>query len=464
MDSDQRVHNLIEIIEYIKEGNFNVNFTTEDQDEISRLGNAIIDLGKLLERRFLEMKKLLNVTSKVNSGLLLEEVLDYLFDNFRDLIPYNRIGCSFLSDDAKLLTAKWARSDADKIYISKGYSCKMEGSTLQKIIETNEPRIINDLEKYFENKQDSESTKLVLKEGVLSSLTCPLIVNAKPVGFIFFSSFQRFTYSGLHVSLFQQIAGQISVIIEKSKLYSEILDQKKKLEELNEVKNRFLGIAAHDLRNPLGVILGFSELLLNEEFSFSKDEILEIYENINSSAVNMLNLVNDFLDVSKIESGTFDINISYVDFNSYISDIVKKNRLISKNKSIELELSCDPEIDLIEFDPGRMNQVFNNLLTNAIKYSYENSIIKIKCELRNNNLVVDVVDSGIGIKESDYGAIFSGYFSKGVKGTAGEKSTGLGLAICKKIIDAHHGELSVKSEYGKGSTFTVVLPLKNSGS
>lgn len=461
MGKEENLYQLIEIVNRIKNGNFNVSLPSCNDEELSKLANSIIELGKMLERRFLEIKKLNNVTLKVNSGFLLDEVLDFLFENFRDLIPYNRIGCSLLDENNEYLTARWAKSDAKKIFLGKGYKSKLEGSTLKKIFETQEPRIINDLEEYVKMKPESESSILVLNEGVRSSLTCPLIVNAKPVGFLFFSSFEKNTYNNAHVSLYQQIAGQISVIIEKSKLYSEILEQKQKLEELNEMKNKFLGMAAHDLRNPLGVILGFSQLLKIDYDNFTKEEILEIIDDISSASNTALNLVNDFLDVSKIESGTFEIHLNPVDFKSFIEQIIKKNSFYAKKKNIEIELEFTDEIPLIYIDPERLTQVFNNLITNSIKFSYRNSKINIKVYLSDNLVNVDIIDYGMGMEQNEVQGIFKGFFGKGKPGTEGEKSTGLGLAISKKIVDSHNGKILVQSEKGKGSKFTVVLPIKN---
>ncbi len=461
MGQERHLNEIIEIVNHIKSGNFNVNIPSCNDEELAKLANAIIELGKILERRFLEIKKINNVTLKVNSGFLLDEVLDFLFENFRDLIPYNRIGCSLLDENNEYITARWAKSDAQTIFLKKGYKSKLEGSTLKRIFETQEPRIINDLEEYIKIKPESESSILVLKEGVRSSLTCPLIVNAKPVGFLFFSSFEKNTYNNAHVSLYQQIAGQISVIIEKSKLYSEILVQKQKLEELNEIKNKFLGMAAHDLRNPLGVIMGFSQLLKMDYDNFTKEEILEIIDDISSASNTALNLVNDFLDVSKIESGTFEIHLQIVDFKSFIEQIVKKNSFYAKKKNIEIELKYSDEIPNIMIDSERLAQVFNNLITNSIKFSYRNSKISINVYLTNDSLNIDIIDYGIGMEQNEVEGIFNGFFGKGKPGTEGEKSTGLGLAISKKIVDSHNGKILVQSEKGKGSKFTVVLPISN---
>ena len=241
----------------------------------------------------------------------------------------------------------------------------------------------------------------------------------------------------------------------------ELYFQKQKLEELNEMKNKFLGMAAHDLRNPLGVIMGFSQLLKMDYDNFTKEEILEIIDDISSASNTALNLVNDFLDVSKIESGTFEIHLQIVDFKSFIEQIVKKNSFYAKKKNIEIELNYSDEIPNIMIDSERLAQVFNNLITNSIKFSYRNSKISINVYLTNNSLNIDIIDYGIGMDQNEVEGIFNGFFGKGKPGTEGEKSTGLGLAISKKIVDSHNGKILVQSEKGKGSKFTVVLPISN---
>jgi len=134
----------------------------------------------------------------------------------------------------------------------------MAGSSLERVLATGEPRILDDLEAYLAAHPRSESTRLIVAEGVRSSLTCPLVANGKPVGFLFFSSRERGTYRRAHVELFMEIAGQLALIVEKSRLYELLL-------ELDQVKNRFLGMAAHDLRNPIGVVRSYAELL-QEDF------------------------------------------------------------------------------------------------------------------------------------------------------------------------------------------------------
>ena len=130
-----------------------------------------------------------------------------VYDEFRGFIPYERIGFALVEDDGQTVRAVWNKSDLSRTYLKRGYSASLEGSSLQEIIDTGHPRIINDLEAYLENKPQSKSTRLIVKEGFRSSLTCPLIINGVPVGFIFFSGQQPNTYRGEHINTFSRIAG-----------------------------------------------------------------------------------------------------------------------------------------------------------------------------------------------------------------------------------------------------------------
>ena len=202
-------------------------------DEVDELGRALVQLGATLERKFAEANALIRLGEKISSGLLLEEVLDQIFDSFRSIIPYDRIGCSMLEDEGRTVRAVWARSLGADTKLGVGYSAPLAGSSLSQIIETGRPRILNDLEQYLREHPGSHSTRLVVYEGVRSSLTCPLVAEGKRVGFVFFSSTEPNTYSDAHVDLLMQIAGQLSFILEKGRLYQELLQTKAALEAAN---------------------------------------------------------------------------------------------------------------------------------------------------------------------------------------------------------------------------------------
>ncbi|MGA7992343.1 MAG: sensor domain-containing diguanylate cyclase [Thermoanaerobaculia bacterium] len=202
-------------------------------DEVDRLGVALSRLGTALERRFAETNALIRLGEKVNGGLVLHEVLEQMFDSFHSVFPYDRIGCSLLEDDRRTVRAVWARSLGAAPKLGVGYSAPLDGSSLTRIIETGRPRILNDLEEYLREHPGSHATRLIVSDGVRSSLTCPLVAQGKRVGFVFFSSNRRNTYSERHVELLMQIAGQLSLVVEKGRLYAELLQAKTALEAAN---------------------------------------------------------------------------------------------------------------------------------------------------------------------------------------------------------------------------------------
>jgi diguanylate cyclase (GGDEF)-like protein len=191
------------------------------------------DLEQTLLRQREESRLLMSVVERVNSGLLLPEICDHVYDSFSELLPYDRIGLALVDPGGKTVTARWARSRSSMIRLPVGYSAPLEGSSLLRILETGEPRILNDLEAYL-REHDSESTRLVVQEGIRSSLTCPLIVEGRPIGFLFFSSTEPGTYADAHVEIYRQIASHISVTVEKGRLLQALLETKSRLVEANE--------------------------------------------------------------------------------------------------------------------------------------------------------------------------------------------------------------------------------------
>lgn len=208
------------------------------KDDVDRLGEALGRLGVELERRFAEANALIRLGEKVNSGLLLDEVLDQIFDSFRSIVPYDRIGCSMLEDEGRTVRAVWTRSHRGQPRLGVGYSAPLAGSSLARIIETGRPRIINDLEQYLREHPRSESSRIAIADGVRSSLTCPLVARGKRVGFVFFSSNAPSTYSEHHVELLMLIAGQLSLVLEKGRVYAELLQAKAELEAANRKLSR----------------------------------------------------------------------------------------------------------------------------------------------------------------------------------------------------------------------------------
>ena len=450
--TDPRIDRYYEAARQMQAGDFYVQIPSGPTDEIGRLGEALQELALALDHRFQEAHMLARVGEQINAGLVLDEVLNSVFESFRPIIPYNRIGFALLDENDTVVRAHWARSDAPMPKIYKGFSAPLQGSSLQQIMATGRPRILNDLRTYLTEHPRSVSTTLIVEEGMQSSLTCPLIAMGKQIGFMFFSSMERNTYRDVHVDIFMQIAGQLSVVIEKSRLYQQLL-------ELNDLKNRFLGIAAHDLRNPIAAVQGYIKLLIGGVLGEISEKQRMVLANADRSCQAMLALVNDLLDLNAIESGKLALRLQEVDLGRYLTACHQTYALLAQGKDITLRLEIPTELPQVRIDPERMDQVFGNLIANAIKYSHSGTTTTLRVGLIEGEVTVSVVDQGQGIPAEDLPKIFREFGRASVRPTGGEKSTGLGLAICRRIVEAHGGRIWCETEVGKGSTFAVALPV-----
>jgi serine phosphatase RsbU (regulator of sigma subunit) len=214
----------------------------ESEKEYGDFVRAAESLVRQLRHREEQLEKLGKIVEQINLGLTLDEVLNFLFKELREVIPYDRIGVAFIEDGSGLVVADWIRSDR-QMALKQGYKAPLAGSSLQIIAETGKPRIINDLEAYFLEHPDSKATQLILREGMKSSLTCPLASKGRPMGFVFFSSVRENAYSQVHVGFFEQIAAQLSVSVEKGRLYSELAEHEAVVEAQNATMTRDLEMA-----------------------------------------------------------------------------------------------------------------------------------------------------------------------------------------------------------------------------
>ena len=257
----------------------------------------------------------------------------------------------------------------------------------------------------------------------------------------------------------QQLFDEITKLNnELVNLQRELTQKNAELERLNELKNRFIGMAAHDLRNPLGVILNFSEFLQDELKNELSEQHLSFLQNIVNSSEFMYSLVEDLLDFSKIESGKIQLNFEEFDIVLKLKDIVANSNVLSKKKKIKISFKSAVGSIILNADVHKIAQVFQNLLDNAVKFSPEGSKIDVTLEKQKDKILVIVKDRGKGIAKEDQDKVFNPFTSISTKGTAGEKGTGLGMSIVKRIVDSHKGEIWLESEPEKGTTFFVKLP------
>ena len=235
------------------------------------------------------------------------------------------------------------------------------------------------------------------------------------------------------------------------------------LKVINEQKDRFLGIAAHDLRSPLGTIESAADLLYRDNGLAQPDRI-QLFEVILRTGRKMRNLLDGLLDITKIEQGKIDICLKRVDIHQFVAAVASMNRRISESKGIHLVADVKTGLPNVVFDPDRIEQVLNNLIGNAVKFSKSGTTIRIEVRDRRQEIEFAVFDEGLGIDGQEISKLFGEFQQTSTKATAGEHGSGLGLAICKRLVALHGGQVGVKSELGKGSRFSFTLPIGEEGS
>lgn len=268
-------------------------------------------------------------------------------------------------------------------------------------------------------------------------------------------------------ALADSLNGTLSAYDELSQLNNELANLQRQLakknaelERLNALKDQFLGMAAHDLRTPLSVVLGYSSFLQEDLGATLRPEHAEFLAIIRSSSRFMLHLVNSLLDVATIEAGKLELDRQPADPAALVARNVALNATLAEAKQIGLVCHCDERLPTMLVDGPRIEQVLNNLLSNAIKFSYPQTTVEVRLERQGHHVVLSVTDHGPGIAEDQLDELFRWFARTRVKGTAGETGTGLGLAISQKIVEAHQGDIWVESTPGHGSTFYVSLPVQ----
>jgi signal transduction histidine kinase len=233
------------------------------------------------------------------------------------------------------------------------------------------------------------------------------------------------------------------------------------LSNLSSLKDKFLQIAAHDLRNPLNnIVLGID--LMDRFYEQSGTEIENFEKLINTmrgASGVMRSIVNDFLDFQEIRTGEIDMTLQPISLNALVESVIDQYQAYAEEKGVEVRVMLAPGIPEVSGDPDRLMQVISNLVSNAIKFSPRGATVGVRSRQQDNEAILEVVDTGPGIPEEELPLLFQEFSRLSVKATGGEKSSGVGLWIARKLIEMHGGEIGVKSKVGHGSLFWFTLPL-----
>jgi signal transduction histidine kinase len=391
------------------------------------------------------------VRKRLTLGTEFSQTLDFIFDSLSLLFPFERLGIALLEKENRSVRMFWMRSTTPAKRLKVGYSAPLKGSSLEQVIETRSPRIINDLEAYLREHPNSESTQLILNDGLRSSLTCPLIANGEPIGFVFFSSTEANRYLSSHVESFQTVADELSLLIEFGRLNSFF--KKHGLHKQN------LRTTLHDLKSPLSIIQSLLESVMSESWFENSDESTRsIFRIILKNSGYMFKLIDRLAALD--HSGSGSLALATIGLYEFCRELDENFKLLAAKKNIKFSLTlADHVCETFVADPIKIREALENLVSNAVKFSCPGTSIDVGVFTAPGRICFSVKDQGQGIPEEELDHLFKEFGKTSVRPTAGESSSGLGLAIAKSIVESHGGAISAVSDVNKGSLFVFWLPL-----
>ena len=316
---------------------------------------------------------------------------------------------------------------------------------------------IPDLEKVGDEFPRSRELASVI--GFRSGLFVPLRREGRAIGALSVLRAEPWAFTDKEVALLNTFADQAVIAIENVRLFREIQEKSAQLEVANRHKSEFLANMSHELRTPLNAIIGFSEVLGEHYFGKLTDKQEEYVKDIHGSGKHLLSLINDILDLSKIEAGRMELEISEFDLPSALENAITLVKERAQRHGIKLQLKTDPALGAFHADERKFKQIMLNLLSNAVKFTPEGGKVSVAAKPNGTGLEISVADTGVGIAPEDQQAVFEEFKQVGRDYTKKAEGTGLGLALTKRFVELHGGEIRLESEPGKGSTFTFTLPV-----
>jgi two-component system, NtrC family, sensor kinase len=294
--------------------------------------------------------------------------------------------------------------------------------------------------------------------GYRSVLAVPLLREERIMGALTVWRKEAGSFSTEIVNLLQTFATQSALAIQNARLFREIEEKSRQIETANRHKSEFLANMSHELRTPLNAIIGFSEVLGERMFGELNEKQAEYTEDILSSGRHLLSLINDILDLSKVEAGRMELELAKFDLPLAIENALTLVRERAMRHGVKLERVVDERLGEFVADERRVKQILVNLLSNAVKFTPEGGQIKVEVGLGDSAAIISIRDTGIGIAPEDQEAIFEEFRQVGNNYAQKREGTGLGLSLTRKFVEMHGGKIWVESEVGKGSKFTFTLP------
>ena len=406
------------------------------------------DLAQSVE----ELRALGDVSQAVNSTLDLETVLSTIVAKAAQLSG-TEAGVIYVFDEAKRefeLRATYGMT-ADMIAVIKEHHADFS-EAVRSATQRREPDQIADLQ------PSSRANELVMRLGYRARLVVPLLAADRIVGALVVRRKAPGEFSKNTVDLLQTFAAQSVLAIQNARLFSEIGEKSRQLAVASQHKSQFLANMSHELRTPLNAILGYTELILDDIYGEAPAKMRSVLERVQRNGKHLLGLINDVLDLSKIEAGQLTLSLADYSINEMVQTVIVAVEPLATAKKLALKSELPPNLPLARGDERRIAQVLLNLVGNAIKFT-DTGEVAVRASAANGSFTIAVRDTGPGVPEADQAKIFEEFLQADSSATKKKGGTGLGLSISKRIIKMHGGNIGVESRLGQGSTFSITLPL-----
>ncbi len=413
-----------------------------------------------LARSVGELKALGEVGQAVSSTLDLETVLTRIASHAVQLTGAAG-GAIYEYDEATEQFNLRGSHQIDKEFLDalQGNPIRLGGGALGQAASKREPVEVADI--LDEREQSATLLRPVLRQlGYRSLLAVPLYREGRLMGGLTIFRRTPGSFAPKVVNLLQTFATQSVMAIQNARLFREIEEKSSQIEAANRHKSEFLANMSHELRTPLNAIIGFSEVLQERMFGELNEKQAEYTDDILTSGRHLLSLINEILDLSKVEAGRMELELASFDLPLAIDNARTFVRERATKHGINLDVTVDERLGEFMGDERKIKQVLLNLLSNAVKFTPEGGRIGIEARQTDGSVEISVSDTGIGISPEDQAKIFEEFRQVGSDDAKKIEGTGLGLTLAKKFVELHGGRIWVASEVGKGSTFTFTLPEK----
>ena len=416
-------------------------------DEVGRLGEALASLGRTLEQHRNELLTLPKIAERINAGLLLDEVMDKAYRALRTLVPYDRMSLALLDRYGRALTVRWVRTEAPRVFLDAGTWRPAAGSSLEDLLVSRQPRIRNDLPGHLAGHPQSEATRLLVAEGMRSDLACPLAVRNRVVGLLFCSSMAADAYRRSHQVLLGQLAGPLALIVEKSSKYQDI-------QELAELRGRLLAGAGAALAAPLETVLGLLEQLDGQGPGCLDEVQRDLVRRARAGQAELAERVRDLREAAALGAGGPERTHQATDLRLLLEAVGRAHREAAAAGSIRLAVEAASGDATVPADPRLLGRALEALAGHLVRRSLPGGRISLAWQLLDGYAQVRVAAPDLGLARDQLPGLFT---LAGPEGP-GEDPAGFGLALARRIVEAHGGHLRADSSLEAGTAFTVWLP------